>query len=71
MRIRENPYSLIFCAETEAITWRCSIKKEGFLKILKNLKENPCAIVTRMLKACNFIKKRSQHKCFPGNFASI
>ena len=37
---------------------RCS-KKKLFLKILQYSQENIC------LQACNFIKKRLYHKCFP------
>ena len=49
---------------------RCSIKKV-FLKILQISQENTFVGVSFNkvvgLKACNFIKKRLQHKCFPVN----
>ena len=41
--------------------------KKVFLKILQYLEENTCV----GLKACNFIKKRLQHKCFPENIAKF
>ena len=37
--------------------------KIGFLKIFANFTKN--------FASCNFIKKKFQHRCFPGNFAKL
>ena len=42
---------------------RCSIKKA----VLKNFAK----FTGKQLKACNFIKKRLQHRCFPVNIAKF
>ena len=56
----------------EAVAQRCSVKKV-FLEILQNSRENTCARVTSVIKlqACNFIKKRLRHRCFPMNIAKF
>ena len=54
---------------SEAVVRRCSSSKQVFLKICKTSQESTCVeplfnkVVS--LKACNFIKKRLQHSCFP------
>ena len=68
---------------TKAAVPRYSSKK-GFLKILHYSQENTCVEVSfnktnfrihrnlnECLKACNFIKKRHQHRCFPVNLAKF
>ena len=45
---------------------RCSIKKAVLKKICKSLFFNKNAD----LQACNFIKKKPEHKCFPVNIAN-
>ena len=59
---------------TEAIAQRCSAKKV-FLEILQNSQENTSARVSFLIKlqasACNFIKKRLWHRCFPVNYAKF
>ena len=46
--------------------WRCSVKKV-FLKICEVSQKNICVGVSGH-QACNFIKKRLQHMCFPVKF---
>ena len=56
--------------------WRCSIKK-AVLKKPRNVNTKTPVLKTvffnkvRGLKACNFIKKRLQHNCFPVNVTKI
>ena len=47
--------------------------KQVFLKISPDLQENICAgvSVVQVQAACNFIKKRLWHRCFPVNFAEF
>ena len=51
------------------------IQKLPFFKNLQYLQENTCAGVffnkVAGCKACNFIKKRLQHRCFPVNIAKL
>ena len=49
---------------------RCSIKKL-LLKISQHPQETPGLESLFCLKTCNFIKKRSQHRCFPVNIAKF
>ena len=53
---------------------RCSIKKV-FLKISQNSQEKTCSKVSFLVKfqasACNYIKKKLPHRCFPANFAKL
>ena len=51
---------------------RCSVKK-GVLKSFPNFigKHLWCSLYLIKLPACNFIKKRLQHKCFPVNFGKL
>ena len=44
-----------------------------FLEISRNSHENTCARVSFLtkLQACNFIKNRLQHRCFPVNIAKF
>ena len=54
---------------TEAIVWRCSVKKM-FLKILRNSREIICIRVTFLIKL--FIKKNPlRRRCFSVNFAKF
>ena len=49
----------------------CSVKKV-FLEISQNSQENTWASVSFFKKvACNFIKKRHWHRCFPANFVKF
>ena len=59
-----------------AVSFSCTVNKDtvnedklflgiSFLKILQISVENTCVAGPQ---ACNFIKKRLQHKCFPVNF---
>ena len=48
------------CTFTEASHRRCSVKK----RVVKNFAN----FTGKQLKACNFIKKRLQHRCFPEKF---
>ena len=57
------------CQRSEAIVWMCSVKKV-FIKILQNSQKNICTGIFR-LEACNFIKKRLRHICFPENFVKV
>ena len=61
--------TLLHCCRTDTgRQWRCSIKKV----VLKNFEypqetpvlESPFKIVANLM-ACNLIKKRPQHRCFP------
>ena len=52
--------------------------KKVFLEISQNSQGNTCARVSFLIKlqslqalACNFIKKRFRHKCFPLHFAKF
>ena len=59
--------------KTEAVVWRLSLKKM-FLKISQISQENACAggsFEQTCGLACNFIKKRLQHWCFPVKFAKL
>ena len=59
-----------FTVQNRSSHQRCSVRKENS----KNSQENTCARVSflkRALKACNFIKKRLWHRCFPVNFAKF
>ena len=53
---------------------RCSIKKL-FIKLSQYSQGNNCVRVLffnkRGIQACNFIKKRLQHRCFPVNIETI
>ena len=51
---------------SEEVTQKCSLK-EVFLNFLQNLEGNTCCEKHLFLQACNFIKKRLQHRCFPVN----
>ena len=51
------------CFIKEAVVYRSS-SKSVFLKISQISVENICV----GLKACNYIKKRLQHRCFPVKF---
>ena len=66
-------YLLLLFAK-EAVAQTSSVKKV-FLEISQNSQENTCARVSFLKKlqtmACNFIKKRLWHKCFPVNFAKF
>ena len=57
---------------TEAVVWRCSIKKV-FLEILENSQESNCARVPFLIKLqawpATLFKKRLWYRCFPVNFA--
>ena len=65
---------LSFLFYAEAVVRRCSVKNV-LLKILQNSQGNNYARVLFLKKlqalACNFIKKRLQHSCFPVNFATF
>ena len=55
----------------EAAT-RGVLQKKVFLKITQNLQENTCAgvsFLTKLHAACNFIKRRLQHRYLSVNFA--
>ena len=52
---------------TEAATG-VILEEELFLGISQNSQESTCA---RVSEACNFIKKRLWHRCFPMNFAKF
>ena len=55
----------------EAAT-RGVLQKKVFLKITQNLQENTCvgvSFLTKLHAACNFIKKRLQHRYLSDNFA--
>ena len=45
------------------------LKKKLFLKILQYSQETP--VFESLFKACNFIKKKLQHMCFPVNIAKF
>ena len=51
------------------------LSKKVFLKISQNSSENTCIRVSVLIKllvsACNFIKKRFWHRCFPMNSAKF
>ena len=53
---------------------RCSVKKV-FLEILQNSQDSTCARVSFLIKLqaapATLLKKRLQHRCFPGNFAKF
>ena len=54
------------------IVGQSSPMKKIFLKILQNLESicaGVCFLINCRLKASNFIKKVSQHKCYPVNFS--
>ena len=59
---------------TEAVVWRCSVKKL-FLKILQNSqKKNTCAsevLFNNIAEVCNFFLKKLWYRCFPANFAKF
>ena len=59
---------------TEAVLRRCT-SEQVFLKIWQCSQKNTCfgAFFNKYpgLKACNFIKKRLQHRCFPVKFAKL
>ena len=63
-----------FYQSNEAVVQRCSVKKMS-LEIWQNSQENTCARVSFSIKlqaeACNFIKKRLWHRCFPMNVAKF
>ena len=51
--------------------WRCSVK-QGFLKKFRNIHRRTPVLESLFNKvACNFIKKRLQHKCFPVSIAKF
>ena len=56
----ENTKACLVTVVTEAITWRCSVRKL-FLEVSQKSQENTCARVSFLIKlqadACNFIKK--------------
>ena len=56
--------------KSEAVAQRCSVKNV-FLEISQDSLENTCFRISFLtkLQACNFVKKRLWHKCFPVNFA--
>ena len=54
------------CFITEAVVYRSS-SKSVFLKISQISLENICV----GLNACNYIKKRFQHRCFPVKFPKL
>ena len=67
--------TLLYCGRTVRSSHRrCSIKKL-FLKISQYPQETPVleSLFKKVagLQACNFIKKRSQHRCFPMNIAKL
>ena len=57
---------------SEAVVRRCSVKIV-LIEISHNSQENTCVRVSFLINfqasACNFIKKKLWHKCFPVNFA--
>ena len=59
-------YDVIMDASSEVTVCRCSSKKI-FLKTLQY--SHMESLLESGLKACNFIKKRLQRKCFPVNIA--
>ena len=60
-------YDVIMNVSSEAAIRRCS-SKEVFLTILQYSQEDACVGVSLNIfagvKACNFIKKKLQHRCF-------
>ena len=57
----------------ETVTWRCSWKRYCY-KFHKIHKKNLCQSLffNKVAdQACNFIKKRLWHRCFPVNFAKF
>ena len=79
MNFAEFFKNTIFCrtpANGRSSHRRYSVKK-GVLKIFAILQENTCVEVSfevsfvEVLKACNFIKKRLQHRNFPVKFAKF
>ena len=60
--------------QSEAAT-RGVLYKNVFLKISQNSQENTCARFSFLIKlqtsACNFIKKRLWHRCFPVKFSEF
>ena len=67
--------TLLYCDRTVRSSHRrCSIKKM-FLKISQYPQEAPVleSLFKKVaaLQACNFIKKRPQHRCFPVNIAKF
>ena len=57
--------------QSEGITRKCSVKKL-FLEISQYSQENTCARVSfESCRVCNFIKKDTLPRCFPGNFAKF
>ena len=67
--------TLLYCSRTvRSSLWRCSIKKLIF-KILQYPQETPVleSLFKKIvgLKACNFIKKKPQHRCLSVNIAKF
>ena len=62
--------TLLYCGRTvRSSHWRSSVKKT----VLKNFEistGNTCVGVS-FSKSCNYIKKRSRHRCFPVNIAKF
>ena len=55
---------------SEAVVRRCSVKKVS-LKVLQNSQEDTYLKKSFWHDACNFIKKRLQHRCFLVNFTKF
>ena len=68
---KKNIHKKLF---TEVVVQRCSAK-EVLLKISQNSQETQVleSLFNNVsgLRACNFIKKRLEHRCFPVNFAKF
>ena len=69
----EKLHLLLLLLLSEAVIRRCS-SKQLVLKLLLYSQENTPVLESLFnkvasLKACNFIKKRLQHRCFPVNIA--
>ena len=61
-----------FSSDSKAGSWRFFVEKV-FLVVPQNSQKNTCAKVSFLitLQACNLLKERLWHRCFPGNFAKF
>ena len=60
-------------SKTEAVAWRCSVKKL-FLEISENSQENASFLIklqALFLMPATLLKKRLWHRCSPVNFGEI
>ena len=72
---RKRHWNLLKNNITNAVSWRCSIKKV-LLEISQNSQENNCAKVPFFNKVAGlnlhlYKKNRLWHRCFPVNFATF